>query len=75
LPAASWAVFGKFVHQGQICMAINRFIVHQDEYDEFVAKFVEKMKTLPCGDPADPKTVVGPIINERQCKRRCRSTG
>jgi len=67
--AVEAAVFGKFVHQGQICMAINRFIVHQDKYEEFVAKFVEKVKTLPCGDPADPKTVVGPIINERQMQK------
>lgn len=67
--AVEAAVFGKFVHQGQICMAINRIIVHQDKYDEFVAKFVEKVKTLPCGDPSDPKTIVGPIINERQMQK------
>jgi len=33
---------GKFIHQGQICMIINRIIVHQDLYDDFAEKFVER---------------------------------
>jgi len=67
--AVDAAVFGKFVHQGQICMIINRIIVHKDKYDEFASKFVERAKALPCGDPLDPKTVIGPIINERQMQK------
>jgi aldehyde dehydrogenase (NAD+) len=68
-PAVDAAVFGKFIHQGQICMIINRFIVHKDKYDEFVQKFVERAKALPYGDPRDPKTVIGPLINERQLQK------
>lgn len=67
--AVDAAVFGKFTHQGQICMIINRMIVHQDIYDEFVQKFVERTKEIPYGDPRDPSTVIGPIINERQMER------
>jgi aldehyde dehydrogenase (NAD+) len=67
--AVSAATFGKFVHQGQICMIINRMIVHKDKYDEFVHKFVEKAKSLTYGDPRDPKTVIGPIVNERQLEK------
>src|SRR5699024_10846778 len=40
--AVNAAIFGKFMHQGQICMIVNRFIIHQDKYDEFVEKFAER---------------------------------
>ncbi|MGM0536832.1 MAG: aldehyde dehydrogenase family protein [Pseudomonadota bacterium] len=64
--AVSAAVMGKFLHQGQICMAINRIIVDERCYDAFVARFVEKVKGLRVGDPNDMETVVGPIINAGQ---------
>lgn len=64
--AAKAAVFGKFLHQGQICMAINRIIVDQSRYDEFVAAFVAQVKTLKVGDPSDIETAIGPIINQSQ---------
>ncbi|MEX2462577.1 MAG: aldehyde dehydrogenase family protein [Paenibacillaceae bacterium] len=67
--AVDAAIFGKFIHQGQICMIINRIIVHKDKYDEFVRKFVERAKALPCGDPRDPKTVIGPLVNQRQLEK------
>ncbi len=60
------AVFGKFLHQGQICMAINRIIVDQSRYDEFVEKFVAHVRELKVGDPASIETAIGPIINEAQ---------
>lgn len=60
------AIFGKFLHQGQICMAVNRFIVDEKLYDGFVDRFVEKTKALKVGDPAEPDTMIGPIINESQ---------
>lgn len=60
------AVAGKFLHQGQICMAINRIIVEEPIYDEFVDKFVGRVKGLKFGDPSDPDTAVGPIINDKQ---------
>lgn len=64
--AVNAAIFGKFLHQGQICMITNRIIVHENVYDEFVEKFVEKARNLPYGDPSDPKVIVGPLINEGQ---------
>ncbi|RFU61778.1 aldehyde dehydrogenase family protein [Peribacillus glennii] len=67
--AVDAAIFGKFVHNGQICMITNRIIVHKHKYDEFVEKFVAKTKTLKVGDPKDPSTVIGPIINERQAEK------
>ncbi len=64
--AASAAVFGAFFNQGQVCMALNRIIIADSKYDEFAKLFVEKAKHLPIGDPADPNTFLGPIINASQ---------
>lgn len=64
--AVNAAVFGKFLHQGQICMAINRIIVEESIHDTFVEKFKAKVQTLKVGDPNEADTFVGPIINKDQ---------
>ncbi|MDT4832527.1 4-hydroxybenzaldehyde dehydrogenase (NADP(+)) [compost metagenome] len=64
--AVSAAVFGKFLHQGQICMAINRIIVEDSLYDAFAECFVERVRQVKVGDPQLAETAVGPIINARQ---------
>ena len=66
--AVKAAAFGKFLHQGQICIAINRIIVEDDIHDEFVERFLAHVKTLNVGDPSKQDTAVGPIINEKQVK-------
>lgn len=60
------AVFGKFLHQGQICIAVNRFIVDAPVHDAFVERFVERVRALKVGNPEEPDTMVGPIINPTQ---------
>ncbi len=67
--AVSAAVFGKFLHNGQICMAINRIIVDRKIYEPFVEMFANKVKSLKVGNPADEDTVIGALINERQAER------
>lgn len=64
--AVSAGVFSRFTHQGQICMSANRIILHEKIYDEFVEKYVEKVSNLKYGDPKDPETIIGPLINEKQ---------
>lgn len=64
--AASAAAFGKFMHQGQICMAINRIIVDKKVYEPFVEAFKANVSTLKAGDPRDKKTVLGPLIDRAQ---------
>ena len=66
--AVKAAAFGKFLHQGQICIAINRVIVEDEIYDDFVERFLAHVKTLNVGDPNKQDTAVGPIINEKQLK-------
>ncbi|MCM3598397.1 aldehyde dehydrogenase family protein [Metabacillus idriensis] len=67
--AAESAAFGKFLHQGQICMALNRIIVEESVHEEFVGLFKEKVSMLQAGDPSDAKTAVGPLINHDQIER------
>ncbi|SFA94009.1 aldehyde dehydrogenase (NAD+) [Lentibacillus halodurans] len=67
--AVDAAIFGKYLHQGQICMMINRMIIHEDVYDEFAEKFVARSKDVKHGDPRDPDVVVGPLIDEKQMEK------
>lgn len=61
--AADAAAFGAFVHQGQVCMCARRIYVEAPIADEFAQKLAAKVATLPMGDPRDPQTVIGPVIN------------
>ncbi|MFI6878671.1 aldehyde dehydrogenase family protein [Streptomyces sp. NPDC050400] len=64
--AVDAAVFSRYVHQGQVCMAANRILVDRKVEKEFTEKFVAKVKGLKAGDPRDPSTVIGPVINSTQ---------
>jgi aldehyde dehydrogenase (NAD+) len=67
--AVDAAIFGKFLHQGQICMAINRLLVDDAVYDDFVERFLDRVRRLKCGDPDMADTVIGPLINQRQLEK------
>jgi len=67
--ASRIALFGKFLHQGQICMAINRLIVDEKVFDEFADAFVAGVGAMKVGDPSDERTVVGPLINRQQLEK------
>ncbi|MCU4974811.1 aldehyde dehydrogenase family protein [Halobacteria archaeon AArc-m2/3/4] len=64
--AVDSAVFGSFVHQGQVCISINRHLVHEDVYDDYVGMLADRASSLPTGSAHDPDTVVAPIIDESQ---------
>ena len=61
--AVKAAVFSRYQNGGQSCIAAKRIIVHTDVYDEFRTKFVSAVKALRAGDPLDPHTHVGPMVN------------
>ena len=67
--AVDAAVFGVFMHSGQICMSGDRVLVHQSLAEEFTAKFTAKVAALPSGDPADPGTVIGPLVSVGSARR------
>jgi len=63
--AVSVGVTARTQNCGQSCIAGKRFIVHEDVYDEFRAKFKAAFEALNIGDPNDPKTDMGPLVTER----------
>lgn len=64
--AASAAAFGAWFHQGQICMASNRILVHESIAEGFKARMVAKATHLPVGDGASGQVALGPMIDARQ---------
>jgi acyl-CoA reductase-like NAD-dependent aldehyde dehydrogenase len=62
--AVNAATFGAFLHQGQICMSARKVIVERSIADEFSRRLAEKAGTLKAGDPKEPDTIIGPLINE-----------
>ncbi|WP_282137616.1 aldehyde dehydrogenase family protein [Rossellomorea aquimaris] len=64
--AVDGSLFGIFYNTGQSCEARSRLYVHEDIYDEFMEKFVEKTKKLKLADPHDKGTHIGAIINQDQ---------
>ncbi|MFJ3405908.1 aldehyde dehydrogenase family protein [Promicromonospora sp. NPDC090134] len=67
--AANGVTTAKFMNSGQICMCVDRVIVHQDIAEDFTTRFVEKVRALGQGDPDSPTTTVGPLINARAAER------
>jgi RHH-type proline utilization regulon transcriptional repressor/proline dehydrogenase/delta 1-pyrroline-5-carboxylate dehydrogenase len=60
IPAALYSAFG---FSGQKCSALSRLIVLDEVHDQFVARFVAACASIPVGDPAQPGTFVGPVID------------
>lgn len=63
--AADAATWGAFMHQGQVCMSTERIIIEKKIADKFTEKFKERALALPMGDPTNPATAIGPLINQR----------
>jgi aldehyde dehydrogenase (NAD+) len=64
--AVNAATFGAFMHQGQICMSVERVIVQDAIADEFTEKLVANTQKLGVGDPRELGNCIGPIINATQ---------
>jgi benzaldehyde dehydrogenase (NAD) len=67
--AASNAAWGAYLHQGQICMAAGRILVHESVHDALADKLAEKARCLPVGDPAAGQAAIGPLISAGQVER------
>jgi succinate-semialdehyde dehydrogenase/glutarate-semialdehyde dehydrogenase len=62
--AVEGALLAKFRNTGQSCIAANRFVVHEDVYDEFVGALVDRVDGMTVGDGlADPLPDLGPVID------------
>jgi len=51
-----------FINQGQICCAGSRTFVHEDIYDEFIKKSIERAQNRKVGDPFTEDTEQGPQV-------------
>lgn len=60
------SIAGAFLHSGQICMAVNRIIVQDAVYDEFVSRFTQAAQGIVFGDPSAEGALVGPVVNDSQ---------
>lgn len=56
-------VFGAFTHAGQVCISVQRVLLHEKIADEWTSKFVERTKKLQIGCPLDEKTDLSAMIS------------
>jgi len=67
--AVAAAKFGAFMHQGQICMSTERIVADASIAEEFAAQLAGQASMLKVGDPREPDTQIGPLINEAARER------
>jgi acyl-CoA reductase-like NAD-dependent aldehyde dehydrogenase len=67
--AAPRCVNAAFRKAGQVCTSVQRLYVHESVVDRFTEMMVERVRHAKIGDPFDPATLVGPMIDEREAIR------
>jgi len=67
--AAAAVARSAFAYSGQACISLQRIYVQRTVYDAFVEELLPKVRALVTGDPADERTDVGPVIDERSRDR------
>jgi acyl-CoA reductase-like NAD-dependent aldehyde dehydrogenase len=60
---------GAFSYAGQVCISVQRLYVHEDLWESFLPRFVDGARALRVGDPLDPETQVGPMVDEANARR------
>jgi glyceraldehyde-3-phosphate dehydrogenase (NADP+) len=68
-----WAVrrtlVGAYAYAGQVCISVQRMFIHRAVYDEFLHRFVEGTRGVVVGDPLDPETQMGPMVDAAAAQR------
>jgi acyl-CoA reductase-like NAD-dependent aldehyde dehydrogenase len=67
--AAQRCALGAFKYAGQTCISVQRIFVHEYVWSEFTELFTSVARDLRLGDPADPQTDLGPMIDETAAAR------
>jgi acyl-CoA reductase-like NAD-dependent aldehyde dehydrogenase len=67
--AAKRSLVGAFAYAGQVCISVQRMFIHEAIWDDFMAKFLAGVAALTVGDPLDPATDVGPMVDAGQAGR------
>ncbi|WJI09852.1 aldehyde dehydrogenase family protein [Methanobacterium sp. CWC-01] len=63
--AVSATVAGSYLNAGQVCIAVKRIIIQDQVADDFLEDLIRKTEKLKVGNPLDPKTDMGPLIDEQ----------
>ncbi|HLY13342.1 MAG TPA: aldehyde dehydrogenase family protein, partial [Candidatus Limnocylindrales bacterium] len=62
-----WAIkrclVGAFSYAGQVCISVQRMVIHEAIWDEFMDRFTAAAAALKVGDPLDPQTDLGPMVD------------
>jgi glyceraldehyde-3-phosphate dehydrogenase (NADP+) len=68
-----WAVkrslIGAFTYAGQVCISVQRMFIHESVFDRFMERFVAAARELKVGDPLDPETQLGPMVDQNAAQR------
>src|SRR3954451_20454054 len=67
--AVAAAKFGAFMHQGQVCMSTEKIVVDSSVADDLASALGSRAEALKVGDPSEPSTQIGPMVNEGALKR------
>lgn len=67
--AVAGVVYSAFGYSGQKCSACSRAVVLEPVYEAFVARLIEAVRSLNVGDPSNPGTFVGPVIDGNAQKK------
>jgi acyl-CoA reductase-like NAD-dependent aldehyde dehydrogenase len=67
--AATRLIYGAFGQAGQSCISVQRIYLHENIYDQFLTIFLKKMKKIKVGDPLNPETDLGPMIDTESAER------
>ncbi len=62
-------IAGAYGHAGQVCISVQRILLHKDIYTAFKKAFLARVKTLMAADPNLSSTICGPMIKEAEAKR------
>jgi gamma-glutamyl-gamma-aminobutyraldehyde dehydrogenase len=70
--AAQMAAFGILFNSGEVCSANSRLLVHRSVQEEFTEKLIAAAAAWPMGDPLDPATRMGPLVEKSHADRVAR---
>lgn len=67
--AAARSRVGAFAYAGQVCISVQRIYVHRARCEEFTERFLAEVEQIKVGDPLDPTTDLGPMIDPGAARR------
>ncbi len=67
--AVKRSIVGAFSYAGQVCISVQRMFVHEAIWESFMDRFVAGVAALRAGDPLDPATDIGPMVDSHQAQR------